>query len=182
MRILQQATPASTEAQPTWKKIQVLGTLSNDAILGVARSYVDYLKELIKEIYSTFSLYRKDIRQKAIQYVRESHPEKYLDLTLINAKASELMKKSANALIEEKNIQVALNALVKQEILSNPEFRIHSKQCSADIQLNYLLDGSLIKRRLTKIAHRARLRQETLTQKIGADKKALIAQTKHCAL
>lgn len=172
MRILQQATPASTEAQPTWKKIQVLGTLSNDAILGVARSYVDYLKELIKEIYSTFSLYRKDIRQKAIQYVRESHPEKYLDLTLINAKASELMKKSANALIEEKNIQVALNALVEQEILSNPEFRINSKQCSADIQLNYLLDGSFIKRRLTKIAHRARLRHEALTQKIGADKKS----------
>jgi hypothetical protein len=171
MRILKKAPTLSNHEPnvPTWKKFQVLGTLSNDAISGVALSYVEYIKRSIADIDAAFSFYRKSIRQQAVQHIRQAYPDKNVDITLINAKSKELTVDSPNALKEARSRQAALDTLVEQEIHGNPQFKENSKQCTLNIQLSYLLDVSFIKRRLTKIAHSERLRHEALTRKIGAD-------------
>ncbi|WP_081329261.1 replication endonuclease [Pseudomonas fluorescens] len=171
MQTLKPSSSHIRENLPTWRKLQVLGTLSNDAIAGVAHSYVHYLNNKISKIETECSCIRNDARKAAILLNNQHTSLKAIDFEAINKIADSLIAESADAAQEIANQEAAIQSLVTRELIDNPNFK-KCEKLSVETQLNYLRDFSFIKRRLTAIAHKERLRLEARTKKIGADQKS----------
>ncbi|MFF7065578.1 replication endonuclease [Pseudomonas sp. NPDC008258] len=92
---------------------------------------------------------------------------KIFDLAQIEALTLELQAHDEAALKEACAESQAINALVEHEITDNPHFKLGVPNCPTSVQLSYLLDSSFIKRRLSKICHRERLRKEAISKSIG---------------
>ena len=147
-----------------WQQPHLLGTLSNSAVGGVALSYVHYLTSALRAIKDRHSTVRRSIRAMAIKHLSAQKP---FDLVEFEEIAASLEAQNNAALTEAREEVRAIETFIALQLEQNPQFKLATPNYSACIQLNYLLDASFVKRRLTKICHRERLRKEALAKKVG---------------
>ncbi|MNB99764.1 Bacteriophage replication protein GPA [compost metagenome] len=131
---------------------------------GVALSFIRHFQSALKVIENNHSVVRRSIRSEAIQHCLK---DKAFDLVKFEDHARSLQAHNEAALIEAEAESRAINALVADEVAENPHFKLGVPNCPPAVQLSYLLDISFVKRRLSKICHRERLRKEAVTKSIG---------------